>query len=435
MHNQIKNQAQILHKMGIETLNEMQIKAIESIQKSNEIILLSPTGTGKTLAFLLPLIEELDPSLNETQLMILVPARELAIQIEQVIRDMGTGFKVNAVYGGRSGSKEKIELTHAPAILIGTPGRMADHIRRDRITLGGIKSLVIDEFDKSLEIGYEKEMKEIVSALSLLDKKILTSATKKQEVPEFMKLENPVYLDFLDQSSSSLDTLRIKSPNNTLDTLLNLLKYLGEKRGIVFCNFKNTLDGVSEFLSEMHVEHASFFGGMEQIDRERSLIQFRNESHRILLATDLAARGIDIPDLDYIIHYEMPPREEEFIHRNGRTARMHKNGIAYCIQGKNDRIPEYATKIRTGEHIEGGEIPKNKWCTLFVSGGRRDKISKGDLAGFLIKQGKLENHEVGVIELKSDCAFVAVSCAKADVICEALNNERLKKRKVRIRKI
>ena len=435
MNNQIKNQAQILQKMGIEKLNEMQIQAIESIQKSNEILILSPTGTGKTLAFLLPLIQELDPSLKETQLMILVPARELAIQIEQVIRDMGTGFKVNAVYGGRSGSKEKIELTHAPTILIGTPGRMADHIRRDRITLGSIKSVVIDEFDKSLEIGYEKEMKEIISALYSLNKKILTSATKKQEVPAFMEFRNPICLNFLNQKSDALDLSWIQAPENTLNSLLDFLKAMGDKRGIIFCNLKNTLDGVSEFLNDNHVEHASFYGGMEQIDRERSLIQFRNESQRILLATDLAARGIDIPGLDYIIHYEMPQREEEFTHRNGRTARMNQNGAAYCMKGKSDRVPEYANNIRIGQHLEGPQIPKNKWCTLFISGGRRDKISKGDLAGLFIKKGGLKNDELGVIELKTDCAFVAVYRNKAVAVCETLNNERLKKKKVRVRKI
>ena len=435
MNNQIKNQAQILQKMGIEKLNEMQIEAISTIQESSEVLLLSPTGTGKTLAFLLPLIETLDPSLNDTQLMILVPARELAIQIEQVIRDMGTGFKVNAVYGGRSGSKEKIELAHSPAILVGTPGRVADHIRRGRITLGAIKSLVIDEFDKALEIGFEKEMKEITSSLFTLNKTILTSATQKQDVPDFMKFKNPVCLNFLNQRSQALEVSWINSNGNTLDTLYDFLTSLGEKRGIIFCNLKNTLDGVSDFLQDKSVAHTSFFGGMEQVDRERSLIQFRNESHRVLLATDLAARGIDIPGLDYIIHYEMPQREEEFTHRNGRTARMNANGAAYCIKGKNDRIPEYAQKIKTETFTTGPAISKNKWETLFISGGRKDKISKGDLAGFLIKQGGLKNEELGVIELKNDCAFVAVWHSKAAMICKELNNQRLKKRKVRIHSI
>ncbi|MEJ6505648.1 MAG: helicase-related protein, partial [Crocinitomicaceae bacterium] len=227
----------------------------------------------------------------------------------------------------------------------------------------------------------------------------------------------------------------VHSPNNTLDTLLNLLENLGNKRGIIFCNLKDTLDGVSEFLNENKVEHTCFFGGMEQIDRERSLIQFRNSSQRTLLATDLAARGIDIPGLDYIIHYEMPQREEEFTHRNGRTARMNSDGAAYCIKGKNDKITDYAQKIKTETITAGTEIPTNKWETLFISGGRKDKISKGDLAGFLIKQGGLKNEELGVIELKTDCAFVAVWHSKAAMICKELNNERLKKRKVRIHSI
>ncbi|MDB2408984.1 DEAD/DEAH box helicase [Crocinitomicaceae bacterium] len=435
MNNPIKNQAQILQKMGIDELNPMQNEAIEAIEKSNEVLILSPTGTGKTLAFLLPLIARLDANLAETQLLILVPARELAIQIEQVVRDMGTGYKVNAVYGGRSGSKEKIELTHAPTILVGTPGRVADHIRRDRITLHGIKNLVIDEFDKSLEIGFEKEMKEIVSALHTVDRKILTSATHKEEVPEFLKFKNPVSLDYLDTASNILDLSWVHSSKNTLDTLLNLLESLGEKRGIIFCNFKDTLDGVSQFLKENRVEHSCFFGGMEQVDRERSLIQFRNSSQRTLLATDLAARGIDIPGLDYIVHYEIPPREEEFTHRNGRTARMNTDGSAICIKGKNDKIPEYARGIKIMKIKEGSKIPKNKWKTLFVSGGRRDKISKGDIVGLFIKKGNLKGDELGVIELKTDCAFVAVSSVKADDLCDKLNNERLKKKKVRIHTI
>ena len=263
MNNPIKNQEQILQKMGIKELNEMQKTAVATVENSSEILLLSPTGTGKTLAFLLPLLERLDPKSTETQLLILVPARELAIQIEQVVRDMGTGYKVNAVYGGRSGSKEKIELTHAPTILVGTPGRVADHIRRNRITLTGIKNLVIDEFDKSLEIGFEKEMKEIVSALTLLERKILTSATFKEDIPDFMKFSDLVKLDFLETKAKMLDISWVYAPINTLDTLLNILEYLGDKRGIIFCNFKDTLDGVSAFLNENKVEHTSFFGGME----------------------------------------------------------------------------------------------------------------------------------------------------------------------------
>ena len=412
MNKSIKNQEQILRKMGIDALNSMQEKAYTAISNNTEVLILSPTGSGKTLAFLLPLLERLDSRNNETQVLILVPTRELAIQIEQVFRDMGTGYKINAVYGGRSGSKEKIELMHTPAILVGTPGRVADHIRRGRITINSIKNLVIDEFDKSLEIGFEKEMKEIVSALNSLERKILTSATYKENVPEFMKFNKPFTLDFLIEDSKSLDLYWVNAPKNTLITLVHILGQFGNKSGIIFCNFKDTLYGVSAYLNEKDIEHVNFYGGMEQIDRERSLIQFRNYSQRILLATDLASRGIDIPGIDYIIHYEMPMRQEEFTHRNGRTARMNADGVSICIKGKNDRIPEYAKDIKTKKITDGNGIPKSEWKTLLISGGRRDKISKGDIAGLFMKKGNLCSKEIGLIEIKSDCAFVAVATQK-----------------------
>ena len=435
MNKSIKNQEQILRKMGIDALNSMQEKAYTAISNNTEVLILSPTGSGKTLAFLLPLLERLDSRNNETQVLILVPTRELAIQIEQVFRDMGTGYKINAVYGGRSGSKEKIELMHTPAILVGTPGRVADHIRRGRITINSIKNLVIDEFDKSLEIGFEKEMKEIVSTLNSLERKILTSATYKEKVPEFMRFNKPFTLDFLIEDSKSLDLYWVNAPKNTLITLVHILGQFGNKSGIIFCNFKDTLYGVSAYLNEKDIEHVNFYGGMEQIDRERSLIQFRNYSQRILLATDLASRGIDIPGIDYIIHYEMPMRQEEFTHRNGRTARMNADGVSICIKGKNDRIPEYAKDIKTKKITDGNGIPKSEWKTLLISGGRRDKISKGDIAGLFMKKGNLSSKEIGLIEIKSDCAFVAVCNSKADEICQKLSNRRLKKKKIRIQKI
>jgi len=180
-----KDQKAILSKLGIEALNQMQETAYEEILANSEIVLLSPTGTGKTLAFLLPIIAELDSEQNAVQVLILVPSRELAIQIEQVTRELGSGYKVNAVYGGRAGSKDKIELKHPPAILIGTPGRVADHFRREAIVTDHIKTLVLDEFDKSLEVGFANEMREIIEALPSVKKKILTSATQKIEIPYF----------------------------------------------------------------------------------------------------------------------------------------------------------------------------------------------------------------------------------------------------------
>ena len=433
MSGKIKDQQAILQKLGIAELNPMQLAAKKAISKNDEIVLLSPTGTGKTLAFLLPIIFNLDPDINEAQVLILVPSRELAIQIEQVVREMGSGFKANAVYGGRAGSKDKIELKHAPAILIGTPGRIADHFRRETISTDYIHTIVLDEFDKSLEVGFETEMIEIIDELRTAKQKILTSATQKVEIPSFVGLKNPAQLDFLDQASNNLSLKIVTADTKDKSAaLVQLLGHIQKGNGIIFCNFKDTIQEVSDYLSDHHISHSCFYGGLEQQDRERALIKFRNGSSRLLLATDLAARGIDVPALDFIVHFQLPPKKEEFTHRNGRTARMNQNGIAYLLKGKNERVPDFAVNIEEEQITNVQPFQGSQLCTLFISGGRKDKISKGDIAGLFMKQGGLNKDELGMIELKQDCAFVAVAASKSKQLINQLNNSRLKKKKVRI---
>lgn len=438
MSNILKNQQNILHKLSIEKLNPMQEEAASVIGANSEIVLLSPTGTGKTLAFLLPLIAELDAKCLEVQALIVVPSRELALQIEQVVREMGTGYKVNAVYGGRSGQKDKIELKHAPAILIGTPGRLADHIRRENFSIEHIKTLVLDEFDKSLEVGFEAEMTEIISALPLLQKKILTSATNKVHIPKFVALESPTYVNYLGEGVPELQIKTILSPDEyKLETLVDTIHQLRNQPGIIFCNFKDSIQDVSDFLTGNHIKHGCFYGGMEQKDRERALIKFRNGTYQILIATDLAARGIDVPEIKFIIHYQLPPRNHEFIHRNGRTARMHSAGTAYILQWEKEYLPEYLQQENIPEYraneIEDMHSPASPvWETLFISGGRKDKISKGDISGLFMKQGKLTPEQIGIIELKHDCAFVAVQASQVKRLIQAVNNSKLKKKKIRV---
>lgn len=428
-----KNQAEILEKLGIEQLNQMQVEAHKVISEHDEIVLISPTGTGKTIAFLLPIINELDIHSNQIQVLILVPSRELAIQIEQVAREMGSGYKINAVYGGKAGYKDKLDLRHPPNILIGTPGRIADHVRNQNIKTTGIKTLILDEYDKSLETGFEKEMKEIISGLPPLNKMILTSATKKASFPAFIQLKNPTYLTFEKEESNQLRIRTITSPSHQkLKNLARLIGYLGNGRGIIFCNLKETLHHVSTYLTQQKISHTTFFGGMEQHERERSLVKFRNQTHRILLATDLAARGIDVPELDFIIHFELSYKKDEYIHRNGRTARMHQNGVAYLMLNENEKIPGFVVQAKELE-LEPTYPPyQSKWETLYISGGRKDKISKGDIAGLFFKQAGLSQEELGVIELKQDCSYVAVHRSKTKKVIQLLNNSRLKKKKVRI---
>jgi len=427
-----KDQRELLQKLGIDELNKMQQEACQAIAERAEVVLLSPTGTGKTLAFLLPLLDRLESGLEVVQALILTPSRELAMQIEQVLRDMGSGFKVNAVYGGRSRYKDRQELQHPPAVLIGTPGRVADHFRRNPALAAHVRTLVLDEFDKSLEVGFEKEMKEIINSLPAVNKKVLTSATQKIDIPAFVGLQDPQTLIFQSQHQRLTLKTVVSPTRDKLEALSNLLGQLGEGRGIIFCNFKDSIRFVSEYLQEKGVGHAVFYGGLEQIEREQALVQFRNGTHRVLLATDLAARGIDVPELDFIIHYQLPPRKEEFVHRNGRTARMHSEGIAYLIRHQEEYLPDFVEDASDLYLKDSPPPPPTAWATILLSGGRRDKISKGDIAGFLIKQGGLLADQVGLIELKQDCAFAAVPRNQARQLVSMLNNGRLKKKKVRV---
>jgi len=430
----MKSQAEILEKLNITALNPMQLEARKAILHEDEVILLSPTGTGKTLAFLLPILNELSPKEELIQAMVLVPSRELAIQIEQVLREMGSGYRVAAVYGGRPGSKERLDLKTPPAILVGTPGRVADHLRREAFDPRRINTLVLDEFDKSLETGFEKEMKQIVHDLPNLRKKILTSATDEVEIPDFMRLRAPMTIDYLGSRSSRLKLVSaVSDQKDKLDALEKVLGETGNGRGIVFCNVKSTLRFVSEFFDSRGIDYGVFMGGLEQTERERALIKFRNGTHRILLATDLAARGIDVPELDFIIHYQLPSREAEFTHRNGRTARMHANGTAYVLRYAEHELPDFITGAEEMDlPLTPHPVENSKWTTLYVSGGRKDKISKGDLAGLFFKQGGLAKNELGVIELLSDCAFVGVPAKKAEAVIALVNNSKVKKRKVRV---
>lgn len=431
------NQQAMLKKLGIEKLNPMQEETHKAILSEKDVVLLSPTGTGKTLAFLLPIIEKLDPECTEVQVLILVPSRELALQIEQVTRSLGSGFKANAVYGGRAGHKDRMDIKHRPAILIGTPGRVADHLRRENFSSQYLHTIVLDEFDKSLEIGFELDMNEIIDALPIKLQRILTSATEKAEIPAFVRMSDPMQINFLEEGIPQLEVkIVVARDTDKLETLVKMLHKKGDQPGIVFCNFKDTIQGVSDTLTENDIPHGCFYGGMEQKDRERALLKFRNGTYHLIVATDLAARGIDVPEIRFIIHYQLPHSAKEFTHRNGRTARMNRGGIAYVLKGKDEPLREFISlsgnQIDISDIEQADKTKSSTWKTLYVSGGRRDKISKGDVAGFFMKQGKLNKDQLGIIEIKQDCAYVAVQASQIREVVQLTNNARLKKKKIRV---
>lgn len=421
--------------MNIEALNEMQYAAINSIAK-NDTIILSPTGSGKTLAFLIPMFFRLEKNKKGIQALIVVPSRELALQIEQVFKMMGTGFKVNCFYGGHPVRTERNNLSEIPAVLIGTPGRLAYHIRNENIEPESIHTIVLDEFDKALEFGFEEDMAFIISKLENVQRRILTSATKMQDIPDFVGLKNPSEVNFL-KDLNSIPKLKVKSviseASDKLKTLFSLICRIGNHSMLIFCNHREAVDRISELLWDMGLNHGVFHGGMDQEDREKALIKFRNGSSRILITTDLASRGLDIPEIEYIIHYQLPHTEEAFLHRNGRTARMHSGGTAYVILTENERPSYLSDQVEHEILPEQDIIPENTgWTTVYIGAGRKDKVNKIDVAGLLMKKGRLEKDELGLIEIQDFSSYAAVSKGKVDSMLKLLKNEKIKNKKIKI---
>jgi superfamily II DNA/RNA helicase len=426
----------ILEKLQISALNQMQKSTLEATAKETEIILLSPTGSGKTLGFLFPIVRNLEKSTEGIQALVIVPARELALQIEQVFKSMGTDFKVSVCYGGHDKKIEINNFTEAPAVLIGTPGRIAYHLKHDNFDPLSIKTLVLDEFDKALEFGFTEDMSFIISELESLNQKILTSATNIAEMPDFTGIKNPKIINFL-KAEASKPALKLRKVNTTseekLDTLFKLICKIGNKRTLIFCNHRDAVNRISELLKEKGIARETFHGGLEQDERERALLKFRNDSARVLITTDLAARGLDIPEVESIVHYQLPQNEDAFIHRNGRTARMNAKGFVYLIMTEDEHFPFIKNNIEI-ENLEGNyKIPeKTQFLTVYLSAGKKDKVNKVDIVGFLLKKGELEKDDLGLIEVKDTTSYVAVNRKKVIVLLKKLENERLKNKKLKI---
>lgn len=425
-----------LSNLQIEALNDMQQASLKANETSDAVMLLANTGSGKTLAFLLPVTKLLERNRPVTQALIIVPSRELALQIEQVFKKMGTGFKITCCYGGHLRETEENNLKQAPALIVGTPGRLADHIRRGNISTSHIETLVLDEFDKLLEQGFEEEMAFIIDSLSGLKKRILTSATEAVEVPSFVGLTNPQVLNFLTgETSPALEVKMVWSDDkDKSNTLFRLICSIGNRSTIIFCNQREFVEELSAYLKDKGIVNVFYHGAMEQQERDSALCKFRNGSSNVLVTTDLASRGLDIQNIRYIIHYQLPTTEESFIHRNGRTARMDASGTAILILAPHERLPEYITPAPITIDLPSTAVLPSKpvWSTLFIGAGKKDKVNKVDIVGFLTNKGKLKKEDIGLIEVKDFFSFVAVRKSNVSQTLQMIKDERIKNKKVKI---
>lgn len=423
----------ILDKLGIQ-LNPMQEETMHAVLHGNkDVVVLSPTGSGKTLAYLMPLVQLIDPKVYEPQLVVVTPGRELALQSTEVLKSMGTGLRTMACYGGRAAMDEHRVMNKVlPQVIFGTPGRLTDHLDKGNFSAEHVKYLVIDEFDKCLEMGFQDEMGRLIASLPYLERHFLLSATEAEEIPRFVHMGRVETIDYRmdeEQVPERIRIYQVKSPQkDKLETLAQLLLSLGDESSIVFLNYRDSVERTNEFLRSRGFATSAFHGGLEQHEREDALYKFSNGSANIFVSTDLGARGLDIPDIDNIIHYHLPECEDSYIHRVGRTARWEATGKAFFLLGPSEDIPSYVDA-----EVEDYEIPsdlpapaKPRMATIYIGKGKKDKISKGDIVGYLCKIGQLQSSEIGKIDVKDRYAYVAVSRTKLKQVLKLTAGQKIK---------
>ena len=427
-------QQEILRKLGITQLNEMQRVTGEAIKNSDDdIVLLSPTGSGKTLAYLLPLAEQTDTSRDDLQIVVIVPGRELALQSADVLKSMHCGVRAMGVYGGRPAMDEHRAMRKVrPHVIFATPGRLNDHIDKDNIDPSTVKVMVIDEFDKCLAMGFHQEMQAAIARFPNLRRRILLSATDADSIPRFVNMRHVSRLSFLEnveQVPERVKVMVVNSPiKDKLETLSLLLRELDNKSSIVFLNYRDSVERTAKFLSDMGFVTCAFHGGLDQRAREEAIYKFSNGSANILVATDLASRGLDIPEVDNIIHYHLPLGPDEYVHRVGRTARWTAKGTAWFILGPEEQIPEFV-EADVENHAIAKDLPEPmppRMTTLYIGKGKKDKISKGDIVGFLCKKGQLDKTEIGRIDVMERYAYAAIDASRLKQVLQLTKDEKIK---------
>lgn len=429
----------INERLGISDLNDLQKSVLKNLKISSSAIIYSPTGSGKTLAFSVTLLKALKNFETEKlQAVIIAPSRELVIQISDVIRPIAPDYKVTALYGGHNVADEKNSLQNVPSIIVGTLGRLLDHANRGNIDLTNVRQLILDEFDKCLELGFEEEMRKLLKKMPNLSRKILTSATILKDIPDFVNLTDYVTLDFLESAenpSERTTVWQVKSEEkDKLAALRTLLYSIPQGKTIIFANYRDAVSRIYQNLKDNQISAGIYHGALEQMDREKAIAMFNNESYPILVSTDLGSRGLDIKEVKNIIHYHLPVSQESYTHRNGRTARVDKTGDVYILTHQDEQLPDFVTIDETFNLPEKCEKKSivNRNSTLYFKAGKKEKISKADIVGFIANNSQIAPNEIGVINVYDHYALVAVPKQKAKTAVSQLLKAKIKGKKIRI---
>lgn len=430
---------QVNSRFAISQLNIMQETVIDKWKTTcQDIVLYSPTGSGKTLAFAISILGSINEKEKLLQAIIIVPTRELALQTTDVLKRLTPSIKVTCCYGGHSSQDEKQSLAESPIIVVATPGRILDHINRGNINTNSTRLVVLDEFDKSLELGFVDEMSEVFNHITSSVRLMMTSATPIKIFPEFINTDDILTLNFLDKNDLSPKS-RIKTwlvncyEENRIECLINLLLTLPDERTIIFSNDRSTAKYVFQQLIKHDIPSGLYIGTLMQSEREKALVMFKHGALLVLSASDLGGRGIDINDIKHIIHYEQPLTSEIFTHRNGRTVRTDATGDIYVIKSKEEQLAQFITvdaQYERNNTLEHNKLPQ--YATVRISAGKKEKVSRGDVVGYLLHNcTMLSSQDISGIEIFDHYTLVTLPRKMATNVIKTISPLKLKKLKVK----
>jgi ATP-independent RNA helicase DbpA len=446
----------VVGELGYTQPTPIQVAAIPALLAGRDVVGQSQTGSGKTAAFALPILQRVDLDNGSVQALVLCPTRELTAQVAREVRTLGrahNGLKVLELVGGQPGKPQREALERGVHIVIGTPGRLLDHLSRGSLDPSSIKTLVLDEADRMLDMGFGDEVGNIVREMPESRQTALFSATFPVAIEEMIRLFQRdalrVTIDTPEESVLDIRQLQLcVAREHKLEALCWLLSTYPHESALVFCNQKSVVAQITNTMDAAGVSVDRLDGDLEQFHRDQVLARFRNQSVRILIATDVAGRGLDVDGLDLVINFEMPQQSEIYVHRIGRTGRAGKKGVAISITTSDPDARIEAIEELTGNSIEvlsseslgRRSLPlllkaiagEPRMETILISGGRKDKVRKGDILGALTGDaGGLRGADIGKIEIQDRLSYVAVSRRVIRAAVTSLNKGRIKGQRFR----
>jgi ATP-independent RNA helicase DbpA len=439
----------VAKELGFDRMTPIQSAAIPPLLEGRDLIGQSQTGSGKTAAFALPILNSIHLRDLGLQALILCPTRELATQVVGEIRKLGRkleGLQILALVGGVPGREQAQALENGIHIAVGTPGRVLDLIDRGQMDFSPLRTLILDEADKMLELGFETELKAILKSLPQKRQTALFSATFPDSIQALSRSyqQNPVSVKIEDDAGTKPQIeqwVYEAEPEDKIHTLLRILQQHPSSSTVIFCNMKNSVHEIAAYLADQKVDSSALHGDLEQRERDRVMTMFRNGSSRILVATDIAARGLDIENLELVVNFDLPQQPETFVHRIGRTGRAGKKGVSVSLASPREGMRLFEIEKLTGtkfgrqalgfknQHGLNKELRTATMQTLAISAGRKDKLRPGDILGALTKDAGFAAADIGKIEIQDKSSFVAVSSKIAEEAFQKLRDGRIKGKK------